>query len=308
MTGGRGRWAQPVAKILRANGISVSIFSRKSGPNKAPLSSLQGSILAGFDAVLDMAWTNVPASAQKKDGRCLSWVETLLRRISKIRKNPPLYIFTSTCAVYGETSRSLPASEKTRCRPQGDYAKQKMLAEKIIQKYAAKHRIPWVILRISNLYGILHPTQTPQGIIPKLIQSGTALRPIFLWGQGGQAKDFLHVKDFCQALRLVVRCRVQGTYNVCFGKPTQIRKVVKTVEKAISRPLQIEFVPAKSWDVRKSFFTNQKLKKTIPWRPTIRLEQGIQQMVHPIQQRHAMQFMEPRPLSTNAGCCPNFEP
>ena len=278
ITGARGRWAGPLAETLEAQGFRVDRYSRSAGPGIRELRQLQGKTARSYDAILSMAWPNVPSSSSRKRALPLPGIKKILLSLSQGFPPKTLFVLFSTCAVYGETHPSCPATERRRCRPKGHYAAQKSVAERLVESMAKRHKIPWCILRISNLFGIQHQTSVPQGVIPRLIESARTGKTIVLWGNGRAYKDFLHYRDLGRALAKIIRGKLQGKFNACSARSYSLRDLCKKVEKNLGAPLKIQPQMPKPWDVQKTFLSHAKLHKAIRWRPQISLDRGLREM------------------------------
>lgn len=279
ITGTRGRWAGPLAEILEAHGFRVDRYSRSAGPGIRNLRQLQGRTARTYDAILSMAWPNVPSSCVKKRALPLAGIKKILSSLS--RGSPPktLFVLFSTCAVYGETRPSCPATERSRCRPKGHYAAQKLVAERLVESVAKRHKIPWCILRISNLFGIQHPTSVPQGVIPRLIESARTGKTMVLWGNGRAYKDYLHYRDLGRALVKIIGGKVRGRFNACAARSFSLLDLFQKVERLLGTSLKTQPQMPKPWDVQQAFLSHAKLRKAIRWTPQTSLDQGLKEMI-----------------------------
>ena len=285
ITGARGRWAGPLAAILSARGIQVDLYSRTEGGGIRDLQALHGQVARSYDAILSMAWPNVPFSSEQDRFHPMAGIKKILRSLARGPSPKTLFIFFSSCAVYGETHPSRPASERRRCRPLGHYAVQKLQTERLIQSLARRLKIPFCILRISNLFGVLHRTSVPQGIVPRLIQSARTGKRMEIWGNGTATKDFLHYRDLALALQNIIKNRIEGTFNVCAGRSHSLNEVIKKVEAFLGKPVKICVQPAQPWDVRRAFLSNSRFRRVAAWTPSVSLNQGLRQMIRHLPRR-----------------------
>ena len=135
LTGGRGRLAPFVAAHLCSSQAEVVTFSRKAGDGFQCTSLLtEPGALAGFDVVLHLGWSTVPLTSEEMPGVegiiDLPLLQELLDSCVSTRR-PPLLVFFSSAAVYGNTAT--PAVEDTPCQPVGHYARAKLQAEDLIR-------------------------------------------------------------------------------------------------------------------------------------------------------------------------------
>jgi UDP-glucose 4-epimerase len=146
------------------------------------------------------------------------------------------FVFASSAAVYGNSS-NLPLKETETCNPISPYGKSKLDGEEMVAKYSKS--IPnTVSLRFFNIYGI-GQTLEYSGVITKFAESLTKLKPIVIYGDGNQSRDFISVKDVVKAIIMASsnydyetkskfhRNYSNNIFNVATGKPTKIIDLAK---------------------------------------------------------------------------------
>ena len=155
VTGGRGRLAPAVAAHLRQGDADIVSFSRLAGGNFQETSLLaEPRTLSAFDAVLHLGWSTLPLTSEEEPGleqaTDLPLLKGILEACAAVRR-PPLLVFFSSAAVYGNTIVS--ATEETPCHPLGRYARAKLMAEEAIRTACTHHRgLRCGILRVSNVF------------------------------------------------------------------------------------------------------------------------------------------------------------
>jgi dTDP-glucose 4,6-dehydratase len=144
------------------------------------------------------------------------------------------FLHVSTDEVYGSLDSSDPAfSESSPYRPNSPYAASKAASDHLVRAYVATYGIPALITNCSNNYG---PYQHPEKLIPLMIIHALEGKPLPVYGDGSNVRDWLHVSDHCDALMSVVeRGRVGETYNVGGGNERNNRDVVGQICDAIDR-------------------------------------------------------------------------
>jgi len=281
VTGGRGRLASIIAAHFRSQGREVELFSRTAGDGYRALADLlrPGAFRSG-DAVLHLAWSTFPATAEQHPGQerreDLPFLESLLAALenSATPDQVHLVFFSSGGTVYGNAP-GRPNVETDPCRPIGQHGRAKVAAEEMIRAHAGRRGRGHTILRISNPYGYPVPPDRMQGIIPHAIRCASAGLPLALWGDGSARKDFLHYRDFLAALESVLGRRLAGTFNLSAGESHSVREVLAMVEAQVGRKIPLAFAPAPAWDVQDSRIDNGRLVAATGWRPTIPLAEGI---------------------------------
>lgn len=277
VTGGRGRLAALLAEHLRHH--EVARFSRGGGAGFHDLAGLEAG-LSRHQVLLHLAWSTLPATSEKggslEEQTDLPALEKILGAITALpaASRPHFIFFSSGGAVYGNAP-GRPNLETDACRPIGQYGRAKRAAEEIIERHAARHRLPCTILRISNPYGYPVPKSRLQGIIPHALRCALEGQPLTLWGDGHAQKDFLHYTDFLSAVEQVVARRLMGTFNLSAGESHTVREVIALVEKHTGKKIALAFQPAPAWDVDDSRLSNQCLRAAADWRPLVSLDEGI---------------------------------
>lgn len=198
-----------------------------------------------------------------------------------------LFYHISTDEVYGSLMPNDPAfTETNRYEPHSPYSASKASADHFVRAYHDTYGMPTVISNCSNNYG---PLQFPEKLIPLVIRNIIHQKPIPVYGDGCQIRDWLYVKDHVLAIDLILRVGKPGeTYNI--GGNNEIKNIdlVKMLIEAVDRNLGnpeghslplIQFVTDRpGHDVRYAV-NSQKLSKELGWQPTVTVQEGLQKTV-----------------------------
>jgi dTDP-glucose 4,6-dehydratase len=187
----------------------------------------------------------------------------------------------STDEVYGHIHTGS-FREDDRLNPRNPYSASKAGAELLCRSYFETYGLSVIITRSSNNYG---PYQHPEKLIPKTIIYALLNKPIPVYGTGENVRDWLHVKDNCEALDLVLQKGKTGeAYNIAAQQELRNIQVVKTILRLSDKPESlIEFVKDRpGHDLRYSLDT-EKIRK-LGWKPKIKFEDGIEETVKWYQQ------------------------
>lgn len=282
LTGGRGRLAPFVAAHMCSSQAEVVTFSRKAGDGFQCTSLLtEPDALAGFDVVLHLGWSTVPLTSEEMPGVegiiDLPLLQELLDSCVSTRR-PPLLVFFSSAAVYGNTAT--PALEDTPCQPIGHYARAKLQAEDLIRSACKRYdKLRCCALRISNLFGSAMQLTKPQGLISRVCRAVHENTPISIWGDGGNTKDYLFLDDFLDALEVIIDRGLTGTFNVASEQSLSVQEIVSIVESSTGKELKVVHCPAFTWDVEESRISAQKLRAATGWRARSDLTEAIQQVI-----------------------------
>jgi len=144
------------------------------------------------------------------------------------------FLHVSTDEVYGSLGFSDPAfSESSQYRPNSPYAASKAASDHLVRAYVATYGLPALITNCSNNYGRY---QHPEKLIPLMIIHALEGKPLPVYGDGSNVRDWLHVSDHCDALMAVIeRGRIGETYNVGGGNEQTNRDVVGLICDTIDR-------------------------------------------------------------------------
>ena len=187
-------------------------------------------------------------------------------------------IHISTDEVYGDilTGRS---SENYPYKPSSPYAASKAASDHLVYSYVRTYKIPAIITNCSNNYG---PKQHPEKLIPKLIYNILNNKPLPIYGKGTNSREWLYVKDHCEALLKVFNKGISGEfYNIGSNKNLNNLQVSKELIKVskkrikIGRKVKIFFVKDRpGHDVRYAL-NSRKIKNKLDWKPRTNFSQGI---------------------------------
>src|SRR6201985_1982169 len=144
------------------------------------------------------------------------------------------FLHVSTDEVYGSLGTSDPAfTESSAYRPNSPYAASKAASDHLVRSFVATYGMPALVTNCSNNYG---PYQHPEKLIPLMIIHALEGKPLPIYGDGTNVRDWLHVSDHCDALMAVVeRGRIGETYNIGGGNEQNNRDVVGTICDTIDR-------------------------------------------------------------------------
>ena len=151
--------------------------------------------------------------------------------------------FASSCAIYGPCSNDQGVFDETQAMaPQSGYAEAKLFCEHYVYRFCRSHSMASVSLRFFNPYG---SHQSAAMVIPHFIEAALIGKPLTIFGDGHQSRDFTFICDAVKAARLVVE-RAEGnrSVNICTGNPSSIRTVAEIVLDLTSSASQLEFIPA----------------------------------------------------------------
>ncbi|MGH9221652.1 MAG: dTDP-glucose 4,6-dehydratase, partial [Vicinamibacterales bacterium] len=151
------------------------------------------------------------------------------------RRNPKLkrFVQISTDEVYGSVPEGS-SVETDELRPRNPYAASKAGADRLAYSYWATHDVPVIVTRASNNYG---PNQFPEKVIPLFTTNAIDNKPVPLYGDGLNVRDWLHVDDHCRALDFLIdRGQPGETYNIGGGNEVPNIELTRRILGLVGRP------------------------------------------------------------------------
>jgi len=198
------------------------------------------------------------------------------------------FLHVSTDEVYGSLGPADPAfSESTSYAPNSPYSASKAASDHLVRAYFHTYGLPTLTTNCSNNYG---PFQFPEKLIPLVILHAVGGKPIPVYGDGQNIRDWLFVADHCDAIRLVLaRGRVGETYNIGGRNELKNLDVVNTIcsvldelrpqDSAPPRNRLITYVTDRPGHDRRYAMNISKIESELGWRPRETFETGIRKTV-----------------------------
>jgi len=188
------------------------------------------------------------------------------------------FIHVSTDEVYGSLGAKGAFTEETPLAPSSPYAASKASADLIAMAYCRTYEFPVIITRCSNNYG---PYQFPEKLIPLMIANALLDRPLPVYGDGLNVRDWIYVEDHCQAIESVIKYGRPGeVYNIGGHAERTNLEVVRTILRTLGKPESlIQFVPDRPGHDRRYAMGTSKIQRELGWKPRWSFEKGIEATV-----------------------------
>jgi UDP-glucose 4-epimerase len=179
-------------------------------------------------------------------------------------------VVSSSSSVYGDAER-MPTSESDLPRPYSPYGVTKLAAEHLALLYGRNFGLPVVALRYFTVYG---PRQRPDMGFHRFLGALLDDRPLPVYGDGGQTRDFTYVAD-AVAANLAAAERGRGVYNVGGGSRVSVTKVLELLASITGKAPRIDRQPAQPGDPRDTGADIARAKQELAWSPSVTLEEGL---------------------------------
>jgi dTDP-glucose 4,6-dehydratase len=198
------------------------------------------------------------------------------------------FLQVSTDEVYGSlAAEDLPFRESNPYEPNSPYAASKAASDHLVRAYHHTYGLPVLTTNCSNNYG---PYHFPEKLIPLVIHNALAGKPLPIYGDGQQVRDWLYVKDHCSAIRRVLESgRIGETYNVGGWNEKPNLEVVHTIcdlldelsprNDGASYRAQIAFVKDRPGHDRRYAIDASKIERELGWKPAETFETGLRKTV-----------------------------
>ena len=188
-------------------------------------------------------------------------------------------IHISTDEVYGDILKGR-TTEKYPYYPSSPYAASKAASDHLVSAYVRTYKIPAIITNCSNNYG---PKQHPEKLIPKLIYNIINNKPLPIYGKGINSREWIYVKDHCEALfKVFKKGKIGQFYNIGSNQNLnnlEVTKKLLNIAKSkikLSKNVKIKFVTDRPGHDLRYALDSTKLIKTLNWKPKTSFKKGLE--------------------------------
>jgi UDP-glucuronate 4-epimerase len=237
-------------------------------------------LLDGADAVIHLAG---------QPGVRLSWADWFQAYVDRNitasyrlleaarRTRVPRLVLASSSSVYGNASTH-PTSEDSPTRPFSPYGVTKLAMEHLATAYGENWGLPVVLLRYFTVYG---PGQRPDMGVHRFIAAAAQGRPVTVYGDGEQVRDFTYVSDAVTATTAATTADVPpwSVLNVAGGSSTTVNEVLRLVAECTGRAVATRRVAEQPGDVRITGGAIERARRLLGWEPEVPLHEGIKHQI-----------------------------
>jgi dTDP-glucose 4,6-dehydratase len=201
------------------------------------------------------------------------------------RQRECIFLHVSTDEVYGSIEEGF-FHEGSPLLPNSPYSASKASSDLLVRSYIETHKVKALITRCSNNYG---PYQLPEKLIPLVILNALNRKPIPVYGDGMNVRDWIYVEDHCKAIDTILRRGKTGEiYNVGSRNETPNIEIIKLLLKKIAEHLEVHedelfelitFVKDREGHDRRYAIDPSRIEKQLGWKPEVSFEEGIKKTI-----------------------------
>lgn len=189
------------------------------------------------------------------------------------------FVHVSTDEVYGDLAPGTFADENSPVQPSSPYAASKAAADLLVRSYVRTYRFPALITRSSNNYG---PFQFPEKFLPLMISNAMEGKPLPIYGDGRQERNWLHVEDNCRAIQAVLeKGKVGEVYNIGGEDVEENIGIARRMLRLMGRPESLlSYVKDRPGHDRRYALHHAKIQEQLGWSPAVSLDDGLQHTIN----------------------------
>ena len=222
--------------------------------------------------------TNIAGTQTLLDAAKRHWKVAPEDKYSREYRSGVRYLQVSTDEVYGALGATGMFTETMPLTPNSPYSASKAGADLMVRAYHETYGLPTNITRCSNNYG---PYQFPEKLIPLMIHNAREDKPLPVYGDGLQIRDWLHVSDHCSAIHAVLtRGQAGQVYNIGGNNEKANIEIVRLILEELGKPEDlITYVKDRPGHDRRYAIDNTKITTELGWAPAYAFERGIHETI-----------------------------
>lgn len=213
----------------------------------------------------------------------MSYFETNVRGTANVvdvakRQGIKKIIYAASSSCYGLPSE-YPTTEQAEIKPQYPYALTKWLGEELVRHWGTVYQIPWISLRLFNVFGPRSRTTSSYGaVMGVFLAQKLAERPLTVVGDGEQTRDFTYVSDVARAFLTAAESNVSGeVFNVGSGKTQSVNYLATLIGGETIK------IPERPGEPTRTFADTRKISKMMEWEAEVDFETGIKKVLSQIE-------------------------
>jgi UDP-glucose 4-epimerase len=263
-----------------------------TGDTSLDMAGALGEAIAGCDAVIHLASTSTPTTADRDiSADAQTNVIASLRLFDQcvaagIKR---LVFMSSGGTVYGIPSH-VPIPESAPTLPITAYGVAKLAIEKYLEVYSRLRGLDYRVLRISNLYGPFQTAEKKQGVVAAFLSEAMRGKPLEIWGDGLVVRDYVYVADVAEAVLAALQHQGEHRiFNIGSGTGLNLIEVIDAMEHLLGRRLQRQFRPGRPVDVPVNILDCMLAKMELGWQPRTGFADGLRLAAQWLENWHRQQ-------------------
>lgn len=205
-----------------------------------------------------------------------------LLQAARSASNLERFVYVSSSEIYG-TAEDEVMGEDHVTRPMTPYAAAKLAGEANTLAFQRTYGLPTTVVRPFNAYGPrAHLTGTSGELIPRLTARALAGRPLVIFGDGSQSRDFTWVQDTVRGIAAAGACDalVGDCVNIARGEAVSVLQIARLIQALVETDVPIQHLPARPGDVARHHADVRKARELLGYRAEIGIEEGLQRYVN----------------------------
>jgi UDP-glucose 4-epimerase len=287
ITGGAGFVGSNLARALVEAGTEVRVLDdfdavRTDYLVGLDVRTIRGSVtdeavvrkaVRGADAVVHLAaMSGVAPSVEHPDRDFAVNVGGTFNVLDAVRRaGVPRVVFASSGAVLAGAKP--PLGESTLPSPLSPYGASKLYGEAALQAFQSVYSFTGISLRFSNLYG--PNCDHKRSVVAEFLRRALRRKPLVIYGNGRQTRDFLHVDDVCRAVLVSLRSPSSGVFQLGTGVETSIARLANLTRKVAGVELEVERRLARPGEASRNFVDPTRARQVLRWEPKVALPDGL---------------------------------
>jgi UDP-glucose 4-epimerase len=186
-------------------------------------------------------------------------------------------VFASSSSVYGNAP-DLPRRENQHTDPISPYGVSKLAAERYCVAFSRVYRLETVALRYFNVFGPNQdPTSQYAAVVPRFIALVREGRPVPIYGDGAQSRDFTYVSDVVDANLLAADAEGASgaVVNIATGRSLSVNSLADAIGETLAVPVEKEYLPMRAGDVRDSWADVAEARRLLGYSPAVSIKDGL---------------------------------
>jgi len=185
-------------------------------------------------------------------------------------------VYSSSGAIFGE-AKYLPIDEEHPLNPESPYAVSKLAAEKYCFAFHKVYGVPTTALRYFNVYGPRQDTSEYANAISIFLSRTREGKPLTIFGDGKQTRDFIFVKDVAKANILAAThpSAVGEIFNIATGKENSIKELVDIIKQVSAKEIQVIYADSRAGEVKYSRASIEKAQRLLGYNPETNFKEGL---------------------------------